>query len=157
MTLYREEGSNEDKCVCNSQALFPLVLEGANFFPKIILGGGGGRVRTKLGFLKGAHPTRGHLQLLRGIVGGKKGMEPWRMLCNWYAHSNFSFKVLLIAVDGLWRMYREGGRVYLQKYACVFRGRDGQKFPFFCIDNKWITPYEIIFIFSVWMDQKQKE
>ena len=45
-----------------------------------------------------------------------------------YVYDDFPFKVLLIVVDGLSHMYREGGRVYLQKYACLFRGKEGEFF-----------------------------
>ena len=36
------------------------------------------------------------------------------------------------------RLYMEGGRVYLHMYACVFRGREGQKFHFSGVRNIWI-------------------
>ena len=65
--------------------------------------------------------------------------------------------MLLILVDRLWSMYREGDRVYQQKYACVFWGREGKKFPFFCIRNKWMTPHEIILFQCGWIKDEKKE
>ena len=38
------------------------------------------------------------------------------------------------------RMYKEGGSVWLGMYGCVFRGREGPKFRFFCVHNIWMFP-----------------
>ena len=110
MTLYREEGSDEYKCICNSQIL-PLALwEGGGqliLSQRFILredGGGGGLDKIWiLGGGGGGKPTWGHLQLLRGGGGGleKKGSNLGGRCATVYAHGDFLFKVLLIAVDGL--------------------------------------------------------
>ena len=39
--------------------------------------------------------------------------------------------------------YGEGGRVEVEKYACVFRGREGQNSDFFCVRNMRMHPYKI--------------
>ena len=50
------------------------------------------------------------------------------------------FIIFILLVLSRVRKYGEGGSVEVEKYACVFRGREGQKSDFFCVRNMWMPP-----------------